>query len=160
MGQRGPKTIPTEIRLARGTHVNSRHGDPQQEPKGVVLKIVPDPPESLKETGIAKWKAWGPRLQSLGMLEERYLDALEMYCRAWDRLVYYQGILDDEGEFYTTDKGYVGAHPAATGLRQAREDILRYQREFGITPSASTGVKAAPAGKRGVPNRARDMGAG
>jgi P27 family predicted phage terminase small subunit len=159
MGSRGTKTVPTAIRLARGTHVPSRHGDPKQEPQGALLLVAPDAPESLGETGAKKWKSWCERLITLKLLEDRYLDALEMYCRAWDSLAVYEAVLKDEGEFFTTEKGFICRHPAATGAKQAREEIRRYQGEFGLTPSSSTGVKLSTTGKAsGVPNRRKDVG--
>lgn len=77
------------------------------------------------------------------MLESRFLDALEMYCRAWDRLAGYEAVLLEQGEFFVAESGYVGRHPAANGAKQARDEIRRYQQEFGLTPSSASGVKVA-----------------
>src|SRR3990167_4162210 len=121
MGKRGTRPTPTAVKLARGTHRPDRHGDPDSEPHGALLGSVPVAPETLGEVGGAKWQEWGQHLASLGLLEQRYLDALEMYCRAWDRLAEYERILREDGEFVKTTKGYVCRHPAATGAKQARD---------------------------------------
>jgi P27 family predicted phage terminase small subunit len=157
MATKGPRPTPTELRLARGTHRNTRHGDASQEPKGDTIPL-PDPPESLKEHGVQKWIECGQKLSLLGLLESRYLDALEMYCRAWDRLAFYETTLEQTGEFFVAESGYVGRHPAANGAKEARDEIRRYQVEFGLTPSSSTGIKVSGSTKRGVPNRAKDIG--
>lgn len=78
------------------------------------------------------------------LLETRFLDALEMYCRAWDKLTHYEAVLDKQGEFTTTEKGFICRHPAAVGARQARDEIRRYQIEFGLTPSSASSVKVSP----------------
>lgn len=108
------------------------------------MATIPDPPESLGEVGRAKWAQWGAELASLKLLESRFLDALEMYCRAWDQLAKHEAtIAKNGGEFFTTAKGFVCRHPAATAAKQARDEIRRYQQEFGLTPSSSTSVKVS-----------------
>lgn len=135
----GRKSTPTAIKIAKGT-VRARDQLPLQ-PVGEAVASVPKPPKSLKATGKAKWKEWGQRLLQLKLLETRYLDALEMYCRAWDRLAEYEKVLNDQGEFFIAESGYVGRHPAANGAKQARDEIRRYQQEFGLTPSSAASVK-------------------
>ena len=150
--------VPTALKLARGTFRKDRHGDHTLEPRGTVLKTIPKAPKSLGKHGKAKWKETGERLQSLGLLEDRFLEALEMYCSAWDRLAHYEDVLAKTDEFYAMPKtGHVCRHPAAIGAKQARADIHRYQNEFGLTASSSNGIKFTAPNKRGMPNRANDV---
>lgn len=137
----GRRPSPTALKIARGT-IRARDAVPLQA-KGEAIAGPPTPPKSLGDAGREKWAEWGARLAEMKLLETRYLDALEMYCRAWDKLAYYEEILAEQGEFTTTERGYVCRHPAAIGARQSREEIRRYQIEFGLTPSSASTVKVA-----------------
>lgn len=144
--------LPTHIKLMRGT---DRSGGLANEPHQPQLTTVPDPPDSLGDVGVEKWLVTGEHLRSLGLLEQRYIDGLEIYCRAWDRLVGYEAVLEKEGEFKVTDKGFWHRHPAAAAAAQARDEIRRYQILFGMTPASSASVKTAPTGSKGVRTRQR-----
>ena len=151
--------IPAEIKRMHGTYRPDR--DKQSAIQSVPMSVRPAIPDSLKDTGVAKWNEWVDILESLKLLERRYLDALEMYCRAWDRLVHYEGVIQEQGEFTVAESGYICAHPATALAKQAREEIRRYQTEFGFTPSSASSVATIKkAEKTGVPSRRRDLGGG
>jgi P27 family predicted phage terminase small subunit len=95
----------------------------------------------------------------MGLLESRHLDALEVYCRAWDSLHKSEATLKKDGEYVTAESGAMARHPAAINRDRARDDIRRYIIEFGGTPSSATSLRKDPAPKSGaVPNRKRDIG--
>ena len=149
--------IPNEVKRANGTYRADR--DRTSAVQSIPLAAKPVVPESLGDVGVAKWNEWVDILESLKLLERRYLDALEMYCRAWDRVAHYEKIVDEQGEFTTVESGYVCAHPAIGLIKQARDDIRKYQTEFGFTPSSSCKVATVKkTEKTGVPSRKRDLG--
>lgn len=148
---------PVSLHLAEGTFRPGRHAKVSAT-SGIQLEAVPPPRDSLQENGKAKWHSIGEILQARGLLQGRYLDALEMLCRAYDRAASYQATLSEAGEFYTTARGVVVAHPAVRLLATARDEIRRYLIEFGMTPSSSNGIDLPPAAPhRGVPNRGKDL---
>lgn len=152
----GRKGIPDAIKMARGTFRADRAS--KSSVPSVPMQERPKAPESLDEIGRVKWEELVDQFIFLKLLERRFLDGMEMYCRAWDRLAHYEAAYKDN-EFTTVESGYVCAHPAIGLAKQARDDIRRYQVEFGFTPSSAKGVNAtAPTKKAGVPNRARDVG--
>lgn len=152
----GRKPLPVELKLARGTLRKGRDGDPAERPKGVALSVVPDPPEALGEMGLIRWKETCARLISMGVFEDRYLHSVEMYCRAWDALSEAEKVIKEEGMYYVVgDNGARAKHPAATEAKNARDEIRRYQVEFGFTPSSSSAVKSKSGNKPTVPTRNR-----
>lgn len=148
--------LPVELHIAAGTYRPARHGK-SNATSGTMLDAIPDPPASLEASGKVKWQSIGTILQIRGLLQGRYLDALEMLCRAYDRLERYQAVLAKDGEFYTTKRGAIGAHPAVRLLAVARDDIRRYLIEFGMTPSSSNGIDVPPPSGKSVPSRIRDL---
>lgn len=156
MGKPGPKPAPASLKIANGTFRPDR--DRQSAATGQVLTAIPKPPAKLGRIGKTKWLETWSQLDKSKLMESRFVDAVEMYCRAWDRLAHYE--LAHKGkEFQVTDSGYVCAHPAIGLAKQARDEIRRYQTEFGFTPSSANGVgnKQTPQGKSGVPSRRRDL---
>lgn len=152
----GRKGLPDEIKLARGTFRSDRAT--KSNVQSAPLTERPLPPSSLGEIGRQHWGDLVEKLENLKLLESRFLDAMEMYCRAWENLAHYEDAYAGR-EFVTVESGYVCAHPAIALAKQARDEIRRYQIEFGFTPSSAKSVSASSQqGKRGVPNRAKDVG--
>lgn len=153
----GRRPTPVELKVARGTDRKDRDGDVANRPKGATLSVIPDPPESLGEIGRARWEETCRRLTTMGVLEDRYLQAVEAYCLAYDALAAANAVIAKEGMYYAVGtNGAVAKHPAATEAKNARDEIRRYQVEFGFTPSAAGSVKSKTADKKaGPPTRDR-----
>lgn len=151
----GKKPAPAAVKIARGTFRQDR--DKKSSVAAIPMTDRPKPPAILGKTGKQKWEQTIDRLTELKLVEARFLDALEMYCRAWDRLEHYENE-SKEKEFVEVESGYVCAHPAIGLAKQARDEIRRYQSEFGFTPSSADGIGGTPMKeKTGVPSRRRDL---
>lgn len=144
MGKRGPKKAPTEVKIARGTHRKDRDGDPTLEPKPEQA-AAPKPPAHLKASGRAKWSDLAPRLARVGLLSEIDLDALALLCEAFDEKAHCEKVLAKEGEYFTQDNGYVGAHPAISRLHRAIGRIQKLMAAFGMSPSDRSGLRVGSA---------------
>lgn len=156
MSRSGPgrPPLPEEIKIARGTN---RPGRAKVSPS-IPMTDKPDPPETLGEIGRAVWIDSVDQMQAHNMLERRYMAALLMLCEAYDRKAHYEAACKGK-EFTTVESGYVCAHPAIGLAKQARDEIRRYQTEFGFTPSSATGIGSPPQKtKGGVPSRRVDIG--
>src|SRR5688572_16632889 len=110
MGKRGTHKTPDAIKIARGT-LRSRDGDPALRPKSSPAVLM-EPPEILGELGRRVWETTGPQLVAAGVLTEMDRIPFERYCRAHDEVVRLDAILKEQGEYFQTEQGYVGQHPA------------------------------------------------
>ena len=158
MPNRGVKPVPDAIRIARGTYRKDRHGTPETK---VEPRLIDDiaVPKGLGKAGKSRWSQWVETFRLDKMLEQRHLDSLEMYCRAWDRMEECEALAKKDGEYITSESGAMSRHPALIEAHACRESIRRYIIEFGGTPSSATNVRRQVAPKTaGVPNRQRDLG--
>jgi len=152
---RGRPKTPLALKISRGTYRQDRDGKLSDHVVGVPLASIPTPPAALGDVGRAKWTETATMLQRLGMLEERFLDALQMYCKAFDDLADAEATIRVQGRYTSTASGRPKLHPACTVADQARDEIRRYLTEFGMTPSASSRVSTSSgiARKPAVPTR-------
>ena len=81
MGRRGPRPIPTAIKIAKGT---IRGTDRPNETTGATVPM-PEAPDTLGDAGRAAWAEYGGIAASLGLLEPRFLPGLERLSEAWQR---------------------------------------------------------------------------
>jgi P27 family predicted phage terminase small subunit len=137
MGQRGPAPTPTKVLEMRGSwRAGEREGEPKPEAK------VPDCPDWLSDDGKAEWFRVATLLNAIGLIAEMYLMPLALYCSAVSDFKQYQKIIEEEGATFTTEKGYVGQHPAVAMRNNAWDRVLKAAKEFGMTPSAISSTKA------------------
>lgn len=155
MAGTGRKPIPTALKIARGTYRQDRHGDPDSQPAPDVLTKVPTAPRTLGKVGRKKWKDTAGKLIVLGLLTPVDLDALEIYCAAWDELAICDAELEKTGAYFTADSGYMGQHPVVNRRFKAIDNIRRFMTEFGMTPSSRTSVQVTTPPKSGVRTRTR-----
>lgn len=145
----GRKRLPDEVKVARGTFRRDR----ARQAPSVPMTEKPKPPASLKKVGRSKWLELVEWLDEVKLLERRFMDAMELYCRAWDRLADYEHEAKGK-EFQVVDSGYVCAHPALTLAKQARDEIRWFQTEFGFTGASASKVGTRQSAKKaGVPVR-------
>lgn len=116
-------------------------------------------PGGLGANGKSRWKQWVETFRLDGMLEQRHLDLLEVYCKAWDRVDECAAAVKQDGEYITSESGAMSRHPALIEAQTARDIIRRLAIEFGGTPSSVTTLRRpAKTVASGVPNRQRDIG--
>lgn len=152
MGRRGPRPTPTGLKIASGTHRADRHGAVKDTQGGVIS--LPEPPETLGDAGRTAWVRFGTVAESLGLLEPRFLGALERLCDAYDRLAWASEDIGAKGRVQLSETGYECPRPSVAIEKEARDEIRRYLIEFGWTPAAAANVKITRESKpRGVKAR-------
>ena len=100
-------------------------------------------------TGVAreKWDNVVPKLIGMGVMTNADVDTIARYCTMHEQFVKYLDqcrrgldvlvIRDDAGKVK-----YMQSTPAATMMTKLAASMLRIEQEFGLTPSARSGLSA------------------
>lgn len=137
MGQRGPKPQPTAFLSARGSREPQRRaGEPQPE------VALPACPEWLPERVRDKWDEIGGELVKLGVMTTVDSLALAMLCEALADYFEFSDAMEKSGAVACSEKGGVYQHPNASLRSNAWMRLMKALREFGMTPSSRTAVRA------------------
>ena len=137
MGRRGPAPKPTNLRLLRGEkYVN------KDEPK---VKGEISPPNYLKGDALKKWKEVTPVLINSGMMTAADITPFARYCTLFELWLKYQKACKaghDQFEVFNPDGSlkYAQVSPNATMYAKLGQQLLRLEQEFGMTPSARSGI--------------------
>lgn len=113
-------------------------------------RIAPPPPSHLKGEAKREWRRLASELERMGLLTECDRAAFAIYCEAWAEYIMFRGMLESEGWFKETSNGYRQPHEAVALYKQAEQKILKYGREFGLTPSSRTGIATDAPGNQDV----------
>lgn len=142
MGKRGPKPTPTaQLRLRGSWRAGLRDGEP--EPK---TADQPKPPKWFSPRARAIWRDAARVLSSMHVLTEADINALSRYCRLFERWEKDEQFLSEKGENWVKkdDDGTVQSieeFPQVARSARIAEQLLRLEREFGMTPSSRTAIK-------------------
>jgi P27 family predicted phage terminase small subunit len=136
MGQRGPHPMPTKILALRGSwRAKTRPQEPQPPP------ARPTCPAWLDRQAKAVWRQLIPRLATFGLLSQVDGAALARYCVLTVRWRGAMQFIQQYGETYPI-KNEQGAiigmqpFPQTWIMKSLGAELLRLEREFGMTPSA------------------------
>lgn len=143
MGKRGPRPEPTIIKIAKGNP--GKRPLNKSEPKPPSDDITP--PDWVTGVARSKWDEVVPKLTGMGVMTNADVDTIARYCTMHEQYVKYleqvrRGldvlvIRDDKGKVK-----YMQSTPAATMLMKLASSMLRIEQEFGLTPSARSGIGA------------------
>jgi P27 family predicted phage terminase small subunit len=143
MGKRGPKPQPTVLKMARGNPGCRKLNDAEPKPKAEKI----EPPKYLTGESLKCWNAITPGLIATGVMTEADVPTLARYCTMFEQWLRYLAevragndilvILNDDGSVK-----YQQSSPAATMQQKLATSMLRIEQEFGLTPSARTGIVA------------------
>ena len=134
----GRMPTPTAIKVLRGNP--GKRALPKGEPRPATGDRVPSAPRWLSEEARAEWRRLAPRLHAVGLLTEVDGTALGLLCEAFAQYVTAKAVVDREGMLLVSEKGNSYQHPAAGLMTQARGELMKWAREFGMTPSARTRI--------------------
>ena len=137
MGTRGPAPKPTVVKMLQGNP--GKRALPKGEPKPDAGRL-PSAPRWLSDEAKREWKRIAPRLHAVGLLTEVDGLALAMLCEAFAQYMAAKTVVDSEGMLLVSEKGNSYQHPAAGLMTQARGELMKWAREFGMTPSARTRI--------------------
>ena len=142
MGLRGPAPTPTRLLRLRGSRTaESRAGEPHPEPER------PAAPDWLRPEARAAFDALAERLDALQVLAGIDQNALARYAVLWVRYRKCEEFLAEHGDVYVVRakpnwKGEPGPpvgfklYPHAKEALALASELLRLEREFGLTPAA------------------------
>lgn len=136
MGARGPAAKPTELRKLQGNP--GKRPLPKAEPRPG--ERMPSAPRWMSTEAKRQWKRLAPRLHAAGLLTEVDGLGLAMLCEAVGQYVEGKEIVEKEGAIAVSDQGNVYQHPAVGLMKTARAEVLRWAREFGMTPAARSRI--------------------
>ena len=143
MGRRGPAPEPTVIKMARGNPGMRKPNAREPKPKAGKIK----PPKYLTGESLRCWKSITPGLIATGVMTEADVPTLARYCTMHEQWLRYLADIragNDVTTGYNPDGSvkYQQSSPAATMGLKLSTALLRIEQEFGLTPSARTGIVA------------------
>lgn len=136
MGRRGPKPKPTRLKKLAGNPGKRKLN--RREP--LPAAGTPGCPAWLTEAAREEWRRVVPELEQLGLLTHLDQQPLACYCQAVADAGDARAQIEAEGTTFTTEKGYVGKHPAVTRFAEACARIKQFAAEFGFTPSSRSRI--------------------
>jgi P27 family predicted phage terminase small subunit len=144
MAPRGPKTIPTRLKVVAGTARKHRlnENEPRPDP------ARPDAPGHLSRAARSEWDRVIEETVNLGIMTNLDRGALAAYAQAYGRWVAAETALArmaerdsvTEGLIIRTKAGNAIQNPLVGAANKAMADMVRYAAEFGLTPSSRTRV--------------------
>lgn len=140
MSKPGRKPLPSKIMRLHGNPSGRPMNDAEPEPE----PGEPPMPRWLGELARKRWRELAPLLLGMGVLTVADGGALAELCRAWqisrelDDLIARHGYTE---AIQGRDGVRTVANPAVAMARSWSDVVARYEVQFGLTPSARTGVK-------------------
>ena len=132
-------SVPTQLKMIRGTYREDRAPENEPQPK----RVAPAPPRGLSKQARKVWTAYAEKLETLGVLTE--IDGLAFtllsihYDIAWQA----SQVVNDEGITDVDNNGGTRKHPALQILRDNSQMFLRFATEFGLTPASRSRINAS-----------------
>ena len=136
---RGNKAEPLERKRARGARVrNGLAAQPMPESALALvdLSVIPEPPASLGQVGVAYWKIlWTAGRRHLSELHDTPL--MSRLCSNFDKIAELENWLgsDVERRWYTSPNGQIVTHPAVKQIDQMDAQNTAWMSLLGFTPS-------------------------
>lgn len=134
---KGRKPTPKQILQIRGSRIRGPHVTGIDAPPG-----VPPAPDWLADIARAEWERIVPMLEASRVMSPRHQQTLACYCDSFADMVTADAELKANGTTLMDDKGRVSNHPAWLRKRDARNQMLKFAAEFGLTASALARVSA------------------
>ena len=158
MGQRGPKALPTNVRLLRGNP--GRRPIPEGEVQPEI--DIPGCPKHLLPEARKEWKRITPELEQLGLVSRIDRASLSLYCQEWAWWAWHDSLLQrdiklagerraayeadpankdkpwagGDGFQIPTPNGSMSYNPHWVARRQAAAQLDKFLASFGMSPSS------------------------
>lgn len=140
MGARGPTGKPTALKVLEGNP--GKRNINENEPKYQLTESGKKAPPWMGPYGKKEWKRIVPLLETNGLLTDADYMALCGYCQSVDTWVEAEKLKRVEGLVTETSKGTEVQHPAVNIAGNALQTMLKFAREFGLTPSSRCNLNA------------------
>ncbi|AMV20421.1 Phage terminase, small subunit [Planctomyces sp. SH-PL14] len=79
-------------------------------------------------------------LAAAGLLSDRFRDVLALYCQTWAEYWAHHETLAAEGYVTVAGNGTKIPHPCVGMKDKCQSQLVKLQRELGLTPAAATGL--------------------
>lgn len=148
MGRRGPKPLPTNLKILRGNPgcrpLNA--DEPQPPTDGIAM------PPHLGEVAAARWRELLPMLQATRVMTRADVEALARYCDTWEWWLAVRVKLKKEGDTYPilNDGGeikYIAQRPEVSIAHKLAGQLRQLESDFGLSPAARASLKVEPDAK-------------
>jgi P27 family predicted phage terminase small subunit len=140
MGKRGVAPAPTSLKIVKGEKPSRiNHNEPRPDPSE-----VPECPEWLSEEAVGVWDALVRPLHAKGLLTLWDVEAFTVFCEA---VVHHRHACQAVAHTDILVKGALGnmvKNPALQIARDTAQTIRAFAQEFGLTPSARSGIQLPP----------------
>ena len=136
MGRRGPPKKPTALKIAQGCP-GGRRKLPKNELQVDTVENV-EPAFVLSENTSLYFEKITKQLQVLNILGEIDIGAISRYCDLFTKWLQLRDIIS-KGliiKVETAEGTKAEANPALTPYMKISAELLKYEKEFGMTPSA------------------------
>ena len=141
MGRRGPKKMPTKLKILKG---NPGHRPlPTDEPEPDVSESVPDPPDHLSDGAREEWGRLAPLLHGCGILTRIDETGLAAYCECYAEWKIAKQKVEEHGRLVKAPSGYPNVSPWYVIKKAMQKEMRSWLQEFGMTPSSRNGVAKA-----------------
>ena len=142
MGKRGVKPQPTVLKLLKGNP--GRRPLNQLEPQPARDAILP--PTYLVGASLDKWNEVLPGLLATGVITNADIETLARYCTMYEQFLFCLVEIRagrDQIELKHPETGEllnIKSTPAGLNMHKLAASMLRIEQEFGLTPSARSGI--------------------
>lgn len=137
-----PRKKPAVKKAAKKPAAKARRQQPLAPPAAAAaVAASPEPPDWLGRQAQAHWRRTAPVIAKRGLFTELDRDALAIYCDAWQQLYDADQAIECHGEWITSEKGYVYAHPAVAKRNKAIDRIRKVGEQLGLTPNSRRGLE-------------------
>ena len=149
MGRRGPRPIPTQLKILRGNPGKQRlnNAEPAPPSSGIVM------PPHLGEVAAARWRELLPMLEGVRVMTRADVEALARYCDTWEWWLAVREKLKKEGDTYPilNDGGevkYIAQRPEVSIAHKLAQQLRQLEADFGLSPAARASLKVEPDAKQ------------
>ena len=149
MGKRGPAPKPTNLKVLQGNPGKRKLNE--DEPSFTSSEGILTPPPFLSRYAKKEWKRIVPLLKANGLLTDVDVNTLAAYCQSYHRWIEAEKAIRTYGLTTETDKGNIIQRPEVGIANKAMEAMVRYAKEFGLTPSSRTSLHANAPDKQDDP---------
>lgn len=138
MTKPGPKPQPSVMKLINGNPGRRPVTTPDFQPH----VSLPDAPDWLTAAARAEWDRLGPILLGYAMISEADLAAFALYCAAYgdwvtaERELREREARGERAQIVMSPNGYPQLSPLVILRNKAREQVLSYLQQFGLSPSS------------------------
>jgi P27 family predicted phage terminase small subunit len=139
-GLRGPRPIPTALKLLRGNP--GRYPLNLREPQPLLFEDAPKAPDFLDGYALQEWRRIIGELHRMKLVTLVDINPLAAYCQCYKRWRTAEELLASEPLKGKAGNGADVANPLIGIAEKSAAAMVKYAAEFGFTPAARSRITA------------------